>query len=166
MGRDFEIVFLRGAFKGELSMLFGATKLEMQGWKTTMPEKLSPAASHQWFHWWSAVEANFKQLGRLPAAAAKLHADADLRSRRLEKLAALVASKCYVLGELGEPRFRMNLVGGGRVIAAFTWTPPCDAKSGETFRLDVLQWAREQIIGGSSYLFVVVEDETTLESRR
>lgn len=156
----FDIVFHRSAFKGQLSMLLGASsrsvKFEPRDWRATTAEKLSPAERRQWERWLKAVHARAKAMEPPATPAARRRADADPRYHRLRKLAGLVPNPCFVLGESEPPAFRVTLPALGRITTAFTWSPPRGATSGDTYRLDVVQRAQEQVIGGSSYFFTVV----------
>jgi hypothetical protein len=75
---------------------------------------------------------------------------------RLRKLRELVPDRCYTLGESKSPSFTLALPAHGRVTAAFTWTPPREAKPGDWYRLDVVQRRPKQVVGGSTYFFAVV----------
>jgi hypothetical protein len=156
----FEIVFYRSAFQGRLSMLLGATsravKLELRDWHATATEKLSPAERRQWERWLKSVQARVKEFGQPKTAEAKVRAGADPRHHRLRKLVALLPQPCFVLGESKAPAFRLTLPPLGGVTTAFTWSPPRGAKAREAYRLDVVQRAREHVIGGSSYFFAMV----------
>jgi hypothetical protein len=159
----FEIVFHRGSFKGQLSMLLGASsrtvRLGLRDWKATATEKLSPVERRQWGRWLKAVQAGVKGTAQPATATAKRRAAVDPRVHRLQKLAEVLPHPCFVLGESNAPAFQVTLPAQGRITAAFTWNPPRDARPAATYRLDVVQRAKEQVIGGSSYFFAVVSEK-------
>lgn len=157
----FDVVFHRTAFDGELSMLLGASPrtlaLKLQDWEASRPDALGAPARRQWARWWKAVQALEKTFTRSLTPAMKERIDLDPRMQRLEKLTTLVPTRSYVMGRSERPMLSVTLPANGRVTAAFTWSPPKGAKPGAHYWMDVVQQRENKVVGGSSYLFAVVE---------
>ncbi len=166
-----DLVYQRPNFPGSFSLLLpklalsGPLAVVLKGWKVVEHSELETAVRTHLGHWLERVGELVEHLGEaLEQKAAMLEQEvipSDVRDVKVRKLGNLDRSRVYIADDSPTPTIaEVPIPTGGYITAAVTVQAPADAKPGDRFRFDVMQKREGEIVGGSTYIFVVTAESS------
>jgi hypothetical protein len=166
-----DLVFQRPNFPGSFSLLLpmltltGAGAVVLKGWKMVEHNELETSVRSHLGHWLEQVGELVAHLGEALEQKAAIREQevilSDIRDVKVRKLSNLDRSRIYQADD--SPTLTVDEVAipaGGYITAAVTVQAPADAQPGNRFRFDVMQKRDGEIVGGSTYVFVVIPESS------
>ena len=166
-----DLVFQRPNFPGSFSLLLpklalsGPGAVVLKGWKVVEHSELETAIRTHLGHWLERVGELVEHLGEaLEQKAARLEQEViplDIRDVKVRKLGNLDRTRVYIADHSPTPTIaHVPIPAGGYITAAVTVQAPANAKPGDRFRFEVMQKRDGEIVGGSTYVFVVIPESS------
>jgi hypothetical protein len=156
----FDLVFDRRHFQGHLSVVLPKLRelanpgRVRQGFRVEKRRALDPSIRKAFDTWLEQTGRRLDELEALKDAEpmARERLKRRIRGfRSLDPALVLVADDGSVTSSLNGVR----IPALGRITAAITIGAPPRSRPGQRFRLDVLQWEGDSLVGGSTYVIVV-----------
>jgi hypothetical protein len=156
-----DLVFQRPNFPGEMALVLPSIKEKaVPGWTIIQHDRLETRLREHLGEFLECLGERVEHVGEeieeLGAEIAKEpFAESDITEEKRRRVARLDRSRIFVAGP-GTPTIQgITLPANSFITAAVTVRAPASAKPGDRFRFDIVRRKGPQILGGSSYVFVV-----------
>jgi len=164
--RTVDLVFERGSFPGHIGVMLSKLDhdVSLKGFELIEHEGFDSVLRSQLSHWLERAGEWIEELGEeIERLADRLQReylppdDLELQRRKLEDLdrnriyAADASAKEPALSDVRIP-------AGSAVTAIVNLRAPKDARPGDHYRFNIVQRDRDRVIGGSTYVYAIVED--------
>lgn len=163
--RNIDIVFDRNHFPGSLSAMLPKAEFLTGSPSPAGMRVQEHGTDGEYVRQWlgdllERLGARFGELGQAMEGVWEPDPQDHHRPRMLRKLAGLDRSRTYEAeANAARPTISgLALPPGSSITAAVTIEAPAEARPGDQYRLDVIQYEGQRIVGGSTYVIAIVED--------